>query len=165
MDRSWYIITGCLAHASLRGQFMTNLRFFSLRACADAKWAAKCDQIQGTRSLTSSGSPTPLPRSIRPGRSDDESLACKAPRAVSPVIPEVSTRTVNARLYCRYQYRFPDLPTRISWHRMSGHLGWQHSNTRRPRNLVIPRFASMYLDDFGSECSRSLSSFAVAWRG
>ena len=47
----------------------------------------------------SSGSPTPLPRSIRPRRLDDESPACKAPiMAVSPVIPGVSTRTASSMI-------------------------------------------------------------------
>ena len=50
------------------------------------------------QSPTSSGSPTLLPRSIRPRRSDDESPACKAPLAVSPVIPGVSTRTVSSTI-------------------------------------------------------------------
>ena len=70
-----------VAHASLRGKFMASLRFFTVRACADTRWVAKRDQIQGTRSPTSSGSPTPLPRSIQPRRSDDESPACKTPSA------------------------------------------------------------------------------------
>ena len=73
MDHSWYIITGCLArvaHASLRGKFMAKLRFFTVQAWADAKWVAKRDQIQGTRSPTSSGSPTPLVKLLGwfPGR-------------------------------------------------------------------------------------------------
>ena len=38
-----------VAHASLRGKFMASLRCFTIRACTDDKWAAKRDQIQGTR--------------------------------------------------------------------------------------------------------------------
>ena len=76
-----------VAHASLHGKFMAGLQLFTVQAFANAKWASKRDQVQETRSLTSSGSPTPLPRSIRSRRSDNESPAFKAPRLVSPVIP------------------------------------------------------------------------------
>ena len=44
-----------VAHASLRVKFMAGLLFFTVRACADAKWAAKCYQFRETRSPTSSG--------------------------------------------------------------------------------------------------------------
>ena len=46
----------------------------------------------------SSDSPAPLFRSIQPRASDDEAPACKARRVVSPVIPEVSTRTVSSTM-------------------------------------------------------------------
>ena len=94
----YWVFGHSVAHASLHGTFMAKLRIFTVRACADAKWVVKCDQIQGTQSPTSSGPLTPLPRSIRPWRSDDDSPARKAPRAVSPVVPEVLTRTVPSMI-------------------------------------------------------------------
>ena len=55
----------CAAHSSLRGTFMSDLRYFTIRACADSKWAAKRNRTSGTGSPTSTDSPVPLPRSIR----------------------------------------------------------------------------------------------------
>ena len=62
--------------------FMNDIGYFTIRARVDAKWAAKRTRTSGTGSPTSSDSPVPLPRSIRHRRSDDESPAYKAPRAV-----------------------------------------------------------------------------------
>ena len=69
----------CAAHASLCGTFMIDFRYFTTRACADAKWVAKRIRTSGTGSPTSPDSPVPLPRGFTRGRSDDESPACKAP--------------------------------------------------------------------------------------
>ena len=86
------------AHASLRGTFMTKLRVSTVRADAEAKWEAGRAPNKTTRLLLSSDSPAPLSRSIRPLGSDDDSPACNARRAVSPVIPEVSTITASSTI-------------------------------------------------------------------
>ena len=85
------------AHASLRGTFMTKLRVFTIRADAEAKWEAGCALNKMTWLLLSSDSPAPLYRSVLP-RGSVDSPACKAHRAVSPVIPEVSTRTASSTI-------------------------------------------------------------------
>ena len=51
----YWVFDQSVAHASLRVKFMAGLRFFTGRACTDAKWAAKCDQVQETWSPTSLG--------------------------------------------------------------------------------------------------------------
>ena len=62
------------------------------------RWCIITGCLEANRVLTSSDSPAPLPRRIRPQGSDDESPACKAPRVVSPVIPGVSTRTASSTI-------------------------------------------------------------------
>ena len=64
-----------VAHASLRRTFMANLPFGP--ALMPSGWPNMFWS-------TSSGSPAPLPRSIRPWGSGDESPSCKAPQAVAP---------------------------------------------------------------------------------
>ena len=124
---------------------MANLQLFTVRACADAKWVAKRDRFRGTRSLTSSDSPPPLPRSIRPRRSDDESLACKA-RLVSLVLRQDSyVLKLRGRSYFLCQCLFHDLPTRILCCLLSGLLRWRHSSTHRPPSPVLPRPASTWM--------------------
>ena len=81
------------AHTCLRGTFMNKLWVFTVRADAEAKWEAGRVPIKTTRLLLSSDSPAPLYRSIRP-----QGSVCKARRAVSPVIPEVSTRTASSTI-------------------------------------------------------------------
>ena len=75
------------AHASLRRMYMAKLRSFTARAEAEARWDAGRLLIRKTQLLAVSDTL----RSIRPRGSDDESPVCKARRAVSPVIPEVSS--------------------------------------------------------------------------
>ena len=85
-----------MAHTSLRGTFMTKLRVFTVQA--EAKWESGRAPNKTTRLLLSSDSPALLSRSFRPRGSDDDSLACKACRAVSLVLLEVSTRTVSSMI-------------------------------------------------------------------
>ena len=104
---------------------MIDHRYYTNRTCADAKWAAKRNRTSGTGSPTSSDSPVPLPRSIRHCMSDDESPACKAPRAVSPVMSaQAATLTVvSAEKYCApsvpklrsipYGWWWPSLPVSL----------------------------------------------------
>ena len=149
----------CAAHVSLHGTFMIDLRYFTARASANAKWAAKRDRTPGTGSPTSSDSPVPLPRSIRQRRSDDESPACKAPRVVSPVmtggLAQAATSTIVsvekncARRYqscvrfpmvgggqvCLYRCRFQASPSGISCRLLSGHL-WSRPSSIR--HLPVP---------------------------
>ena len=168
-----------VAHASLLGMFMANLRFFTVRACADAKWAAKRDRIQGTRSPTSSDSPAPLPRSIP---------ACKAPRAVSPVKPGVLTRTASSTIVSSASSYTPPVPKLRS-------VLYSECPPMLPISIPLPRFADknfvpshvrsssvatqqypsspefrastvcVDLDVFGSECymRRRLSPWTCLW--
>ena len=77
---------------------MTKLQVFTIRAAAEAKWEAGRAPNTTTRLLPSSDSPTLLPHSIRPRGSNNNSQACKARRAGSPVLPEVSTKTASSTI-------------------------------------------------------------------
>ena len=92
----YWVFGRSAAHTSLCGTFIANLRLFTVRAGVDAKWVAKHVLIQTTWSSTSSGSLAPLLHSIQPRESGNESLACRAPRAVSPAITGVSTRIMSS---------------------------------------------------------------------
>ena len=83
---------------SLCRTFMAKLRVFTIQADAESKWEAGRTPNKATRLPLSLDSPAPLSRSIRPLGSDDDSPACKAHRAVSPVIPEVSIRTASSTI-------------------------------------------------------------------
>ena len=80
------------AHASLRDKYMAKLRSFTARAEAEARWEAGRLPIRKTQL------PTVSYALIRPRGSDDESPVCKARRAVSPVISEVSTSTDSSMI-------------------------------------------------------------------
>ena len=55
----------CAVYVLLCGPFMKNLRYFTARASAEAKWIARRSRTRGTGSPTSSRSQESLPRSIR----------------------------------------------------------------------------------------------------
>ena len=86
------------------GTFMVDLRYFTTRACADAKWLAKRIRTSGTGSPSSSTSPVLLPRGFTWGKSDDKSLACKAPRVMSPVTSGESAQTATSTVVSAKQY-------------------------------------------------------------
>ena len=80
------------------GTFMTKLRVFTIRAHAEATCETGCSPNKTTWLLLSTYSPAPLSRAIRPPVLDDDYPACKARRAVSPVLLEVSTRTTSSTI-------------------------------------------------------------------
>ena len=107
---------------------MSDLRYFTIWACSDSKWAAKRNRTSVTGSPTSTDSPVPLPRSIRHRRSDDES------RAVSPVMPGVSAQEATSTVVSAEKYRAPSAPKLYSVP-----YGWRRPSL--PVSLPIPRFA------------------------
>ena len=114
--------------------FMIDILYFTIRACADAKWVAKRNQTSGTVSPTSSDSPVPLPSSVRHHMSDDESLACKAPRAVSPVMTGVSAQEATSTVVSAKKYCAPSVPKLCSVP-----YGWRRPIL--PVSLLLPLFA------------------------
>ena len=113
---------------------MIDIRYFTTRACADAKWVAKRILTSGTGSPTPPDSPVLLPCSITQRRSDDESPACKAPRAVSPVMPGASVQTATSTLVSAEKYCAPSVPKL-----RSVSYGWRRLIL--PVSLPLPRFA------------------------
>ena len=141
-----------------------NLHFlyFTIRACADAKWAAKRNQTSGTGSPTSSDSPVPLPRSIRHRRSDDESPGCKAVSA-----QEATSTVVSADKYhgpsvpklhsVPYGWRQPSLPVSLPLP-LFADRDFEPTPVRSSSDATqqYPSTVCVYLDDFDSNCSRSI---------
>ena len=117
----------CVAHVSLHGTFMIDLRYFTFRASADAKWSAKQDRTPY--------SPEPLSRSIRQRGSDDESPACKAPQAGSPLMPNRSAHAATTTITSADKYSAPAVPE----FRLVLYGGWRPS---LPVSLPLPRFAN-----------------------
>ena len=126
----------CAAHVSLRGTFIIDLRCFTSWASADAKWAARRNRTLATGSPSPSYSPEPLPRIIRQRGLDDESPACKAPRAVSPVRTDRSVHAATSTITSADKYSDPAVPELRSIP--------YGGRPRRPRlhvSLPLPRFA------------------------
>ena len=133
----------CAAHASLHGTFMIDLRYFTTRACADAKWVAKRIRTSGTGSPTSPDSPVTLPRGSTRGRLDDESPACKAPRAMSPVMSGESAQAATSTIdrFCLFRCcSFASL-TGISCR----HLRSRPSSIQHPPYPVCPPSATLWM--------------------
>ena len=137
----YWVFGQSVAHASLCGTFMASLQLFTVRACADAKWAAKHEHIQGTQSPMSSGSLTPLPHSIRPRTSDDDpqlvKLLGRCPRSSQKCRQEPHHLRSSLRSVL-YGERQSILPISIP-------LRWRHSSTRRTRSPVLPWFVSTWM--------------------
>ena len=124
----------CAAHASLCGTFIIDLRYFTTRPCADTKRVAKRIRTSGTGSPTSPDSPITLPRGFTRGRSDDESPACKAPRAMSPVMLGESAQAATSTIVSVKKYCAPSVPKL-----RSASYGWKQPIL--PVSLPLPRFA------------------------
>ena len=85
-----------------------------------------------TRLLPTSDSLAPLSRVIRPQGSEDDSPACKARRAVSPILPEVSTRTASSTIVSSVTSYVGTATSNVS-------LRW--AAPILPVSIPLPRFA------------------------
>ena len=175
------VLGECAAHVSLRGTFMADLRYFTARASTDAKWAAKRNRTSGTGSPTTLYSLVPLPRSIRQRGSDDESPACKAPVAVSPVMTGGSAQAATSTIVLAESYSAPTVPKLCSvpyggqWPsvpvpkfpvRSSSVATQQYPSSPGSRVSTV----CMNLDELHSDCSRSMNiifsvSFVIVDQG
>ena len=83
----------CVAHVSLFGSFMIDLLYFTTRAYAKARWAAKCSRDSGA-----SSSPDRLGRSLRDAARrtmDDDPPARKAVRVVTSATSDDARRRMT----------------------------------------------------------------------
>ena len=111
---------------------MIDLLYFTNRVCADAHWAAKRSRNSGTGSHSSPDQLAPLPPNTTQRTSDEDPLVRKAPRAVSPVMPDKSALAGTSAVVSTDKYSAPQVSRMCSVP-----SGWRRPIL--PASLLLPR--------------------------
>ena len=108
-----------------------DLWYFTVSISADAKWTARWNRTLGSGSPTPSCSPDSS--QYQTAGSYEDSPACKAPRAVSPVMTDRSAHAATSTITSADKYSAPTVPVP----RSVPYGGWRPS---LPISLLLPRF-------------------------